>query len=152
MIEKITINKPNNNLYTTSDSRDGFLICLPEKCTYDDFIIAAKVEPNSYSSALLSRLYHGLKMSSINVDEEYRKYYSNEYKNLHHFLFWKYCIPVSISKKVLTDLHPGETVFYNTFSSGCSWTADAFIDNPTMMKTLKAIIDEVRRMYNENSK
>jgi len=152
MIEKITINERESDYYSTSDSKDGFLIILPEKCSFDDFLIAAKVEPKTYGSVLVSRLYHSLMTFSINVNDEYCKYYLKEYDNLDLFLFWKYCIPFSISKKVLAQLQPGEIVLYNTFSSGCSWTADAFIDDPIMMKTLTEIINEVRRSYRENSK
>ena len=152
MIEKITINERESEYYSTSNSRDGFLISLPEKCTFSDFLIAAKVEPHSYGSVLVSRLYHSLMALSINVNDEYCKYYLKEYDNLYFFLFWKYCIPFSISKKVLKQLQPGEIMLYNTFSSGCSWTTDAFLDDPIMMKTLTEIINEVRRMYHENSK
>jgi len=152
MIEKILINDPESKYYSNSDSKDGFLLTLPEKCTLKDFFTAAKVKPNSYGSILVSRLFHGLMTTSTNVNEEYNKYYSKEYKNLDLFLFWKYCIPLKTSKKVISELHQGEIVLYSPFSSGCSWTVQAFIDDPVMLKSLNIIIDEVRRMHYENSR
>jgi len=152
MIEKVTIKRSNNPNYQFSDLADGFLISLPKKCTLNDFLIASKVKPNSYGSIIVSRLYHALMVSSVNVKDEYSRYYSKEYENLNQFLFWKYCIPLKISKKVFADLKEGEIVLYNNFLSGCSWTVNAFIDEPTMLKTLNDILKEVREKDYENSK
>lgn len=152
MIEKISINDPESKYYSISDSKDGFLLTLPEKCTLNDFFTAAKVKPNSYGSVLVSRLFNGLMTTSTNVNDEYNKYYSKEYQNLSLFLFWKYCIPLRTSKKVLSQLRQGEIVLYSPFSSGSSWTVKAFIDDPVMLKSLNNIIDEVRGMHYENSK
>jgi len=152
MIEKILINDPESKYYSVNDSKDGFLLTLPEKCTLNDFFSAAKVTPNSYGSVLVSRLYNGLMTTATNVNDEYNKYYSKEYKNLYHFLFWKYCVPLKTSRKVISQLRQGEVVRYSSFSSGSSWTIRAFMDDPVMLKSLNIIIDEVRGMYYENSK
>lgn len=152
MIEKITINERDSQYYTYSDSRDGYLICLQENCSLDDFYTAAKVEPGSYASIIITRLYRGLMTSSVNVNEEYKKYYSKEYDNFIHFLFWKYCIPINISRKFLSQLLQGEVILYNTFSSGCSKTANVFIEDDIMFKSLNKILDEIRKMYHEDSK
>jgi hypothetical protein len=152
MIEKITINKRDNEYYTYTDSRDGFLLCIPEKCSLDDFLKVAKVQPNSYASTLVSRLFYGLVTSSENVMKEYNSYYSKEYRNLSSFLFWKYCIPIRTSNKILSQMHTDEIVLCGKFSSGCSWTAKAFIENEIMFNSLKKMLIEIRRMYHEDSK
>lgn len=152
MIEKITINKRDNEYYTYTDSRDGFLVSIPEKCSLDDFLKVTKVKPNSYASTVVSRLFHGLVTSSENVMIEYDSYYSKEYRNLSTFLFWKYCIPIRISNKILAQMHKDEILLYGKFSSGCSWTAKAFIENDVMFKSLNKILIKIRRMYLEDSK
>ncbi|MCK9591227.1 MAG: hypothetical protein M0Q91_04345 [Methanoregula sp.] len=152
MIEKILINKQKNDYYTICDARDGFLICLPTECSIRDFFTAAKVDDNSYGSIMISRLYHGLMSTSQNVVEEYKKYYSNEYESLSIFLFWKYCVPMETSEKIISQLHQNESLFYGKFSSGSSSTARAFIENEIMLKSLKKIVNEIREYYHENQK
>lgn len=152
MIKKITINKQESEYYTVSDSREGFLLCLPAKCTLNDFITAAKVESDTYASILISRLYHGLVTTSINVIEEYNKYYSMEYENLSSFLYWKYYINKKVSESFLSQLHQDDVLLYGKFSSGCSWTVNTFIDDDTMSKSLNIIINQIWSKYHENSK
>jgi len=150
MIEKIVINDRESEYYTFMDPRDGFLVCLPKNCTLREFFNATKSKPNTYSSILVERLYHGLVTVTKNITEEYDKYYSKEYKDLSEFLFWKYCIPEKISKKCISQLQHDEVLLYSTYSSGCTSTVHAFIESDVMLESLQQILLNIRRMRYES--
>lgn len=146
MIERISINESQNELYSTSDQSDGFLVCIPENITLTDFLTAARVEKDSYSANLIKRLYNGLFACSRDVCKEYRKYYSAEYESIVDFLFWKYFVPKNISRRFISQLAPNEILLYgNRFS-----IVYTFLETEIMSDSLKNIILEIRKVKHEN--
>ncbi len=65
------------------------LVLLPVNITKDKFLQNANVRKNSYFYKLLENIYIALTASTINVEEEYRNYYS-EYDNFYVFLYHKH--------------------------------------------------------------
>ena len=147
MIERISIDESQNELYSTSDQSDGFLVCIPENTTLNDFFTAARVEKDSYSASLIKRLYNGLFVSARDVCKEYQKYYSAEYESIVDFLFWKYFVPKNISRRFISQLAPHEILLYgNKFS-----IIYTFLETEIMSESLKSIISEIREKYHENT-
>jgi hypothetical protein len=50
----------------------------------------ARTLPCSYASELVMRLHHYFYGSTVDIKEEYRKYYASEYPNVESFLYHKY--------------------------------------------------------------
>lgn len=145
MIERISTNGSQNELYSTSDQSDGFLACLPENAKLSDFLTVAKVENDSYSANLIKRLYKGL-MSAQDISNEYQKYYSAEYESIVDFLFWKYFVPKNTSRQFISQLAPNEILLYgNRFS-----IVYTFLETEIMSESLKKIISEIRKSNHEN--
>lgn len=146
MIEIISINKSKNEFYSTSDQNDGFLACIPENTTLNDFLNAARVEKDSYSAGLIKRLYNGLFVSSRDVCKEYHKYYSAEYESIEDFLFWKYFVPKEISRRFISQLAPNEILLYGSRFS----IVYTFLETEIMSDSLKNIILKIRKSKHEN--
>lgn len=147
MIERISIDESQNELHSTSDQSDGFLVCIPENTTLNDFFTAARVERGSYSASLIKKLYNGLFVSARDVYKEYQKYYSIEYESIEDFLFWKYFVPKNISRQFVFQLAPNEILLYgNKFS-----IIYTFLETEIMSESLKSIISEIREKYHENT-
>lgn len=147
MIERISIDERQNELYSTINKCDGFLACIPVQTTLNDFLTVAKVENYSYSANLIKRLYNGLFISAQDVCKEYQKYYSEEYENIVDFLFWKYSIPNNISRLFISNLAPNETLLYGS-SYSIIYT---FLETEIMSESLKNIISEIRKNNHENT-
>lgn len=146
MIEKISINENQNELYSTSNKGDGFLACIPEKTKLNDFLTVARVDNDSYSANLIKRLYNGL-TSAQDVCKEYQKYYSEEYENIVDFLFWKYFVPKDTSKRFILQLAPNETLLYGSRFS----IVYTFLETEIMSESLKNFISEIRKNNYENT-
>lgn len=147
MIEKISIHENQNILYSTSDQSDGFLVCIPKNTTLNDFLTVARVENDSYSANLIKRLYNGLFTSAQDVCKEYQKYYSEEYENIVDFLFWKYFVPKNVTRRLISQLAPNETLLYGSRFS----IVYTFLENEIMSESLKNIILEIRESNHENT-
>lgn len=65
------------------------LILINKNLTKEIFIESAGVK-DGYSLSMFSRMYDSVTSELINLDEEYKKYYSFEYKSMKHFLYRKY--------------------------------------------------------------
>lgn len=146
MIERISINESQNELYSTNDQSDGFLVCIPENTTLNDFLTAARVEKDSYSGNLIKKLYNGLLVSARDVYKEYKKYYSGEYENIVDFLFWKYSVPKNVSRRFISQLAPNEILLYGSRFS----IVYTFLETEIMFDSLKNIILEIRKSSHEN--
>lgn len=147
MIEIISINKSKNEFYSTSDQSDGFLACIPENTTLNDFFTVARVKKDSYSAGLIKRLYNGFFVSARDVYKEYQKYYSIEYESIEDFLFWKYFVPKNISRRFISQLAPHEILLYGSRFS----IIYTFLETEIMSESLKSIISEIREKYHENT-
>lgn len=147
MIERISIDERQNELYSTSDQSDGFLACIPGNTTLNDFLTVAKVKDGSYSANLIKRLYNSLLTSAQDVCKEYQKYYSEEYENIVDFLFWKYFIPKDISRRFISQMAPNEILLYGDRFS----IVYTFLENEIMSDSLKNIISEIRKNNHENT-
>jgi len=65
------------------------LVLLPKNITKDKFLFFAKVKIGSYFYKRLESIYIALTSSSINLEEEYIKYYG-EYDTFKDFIYHKY--------------------------------------------------------------
>ena len=71
----------------------------------EEFLERAGVK-DGYAKEMFGALYDGIFAEALDVEELYRSYYENEYKNFEHFLSMHYCIPSSYIKmfsKVFDD-------------------------------------------------
>jgi hypothetical protein len=65
------------------------LLLINKNLTKEIFIERTGVK-DGYSLSMFSRMYDSVTSELIDVDEEYEKYYSFEYKSMEHFLYRKY--------------------------------------------------------------
>ncbi len=65
------------------------LLLINKKLTKELFIERTGVK-EGYSLSMFSRMYDSVTSELIDVDEEYKKYYSFEYETMEHFLYRKY--------------------------------------------------------------
>lgn len=67
------------------------VLLINKNLTKEIFIQKSGVE-DGYSLNMFSRMYDSLTSELIDVDREFKKYYSFEYENMEHFLYRKYNI------------------------------------------------------------
>ena len=86
----------NDNEFSNND----YLLQLRRRYSWNHFRRSAKVLQGTYSEILVKRIYSSAFVYSINLLQEYKKYYGKEYRNLNRFLFWRY----GISEEILDKL------------------------------------------------
>ena len=81
-------------------SQDHYLICLKKKYSWDSFRKLTLVVPSTYSDNFAKRLYSSVFEMADDLNQEYRKYYKNEYKDIYQFMFWRYGVSEKICKQI----------------------------------------------------
>jgi hypothetical protein len=118
---------------------DQYVIRLKQRIEKSDFIKAGQVMCGSYAEELLGRIYDCLITHSINIIDEYQKYYIEEYPDLESFLYWKYNIDKSTAASIISDLRPGDFLGYGSVYSGGDYNIGQFVreeSNLEMVNTL----------------
>src|SRR5271157_602456 len=81
-------------------NEDRYLICLRKKYSWDLFRIHVRVVPGTYSEAFAKNLYSSFFESVMDLGQEYKKYYQDEYENIYKFMFWRYGVSEEICKQI----------------------------------------------------
>lgn len=119
---------------------DKYIIRLKQWIAKSDFVKAGQVIPGSYAEELLGRIYDCLITHSINIVDEYQKYYIEEYPDLESFLYWKYSIDESTVASIISDLKPGDFLGYGSVYSGGSYNIGQFIMEESNLEAIKRIM------------
>lgn len=83
-----------------------FLIYLKRKYSWREFRKQAKVSPKTYAETFSKNIYSAIFEASIDLIQEFQKYYEFEYKNINQFLFWRHGISAEILDQ-MPDLENG---------------------------------------------
>lgn len=77
-----------------------YIIRLRKRYSWESFRNKAKVVPGTYSEVLVQRLYSSVFENSIDLEQEYKTYYKDEYENINQFMFWRYGVSDEIQKQL----------------------------------------------------
>ncbi len=120
---------------------DKYVIRLKQWIEKADFIKLGKVLPGSYAEELLGRIYDCLITYSVNIVDEYQKYYIEEYSSLESFLYWKYGINESIVASITNGLGSGEFLGYSSVNAGGDYNIGQFVGEGSNLDAIKTIIE-----------
>ncbi len=119
---------------------DQYVIRLKQRIEKSDFIKAGQVIPGSYAEELLGRIYDCLITHSINIIDEYQKYYIEEYPDLESFLYWKYNIDKSTVASIISDLRPSDFLGYGSAYSGGDYNIGHFVSEEGTLEIIHNIL------------
>ncbi len=90
------------------NDREEHIVLLPCNITEDKFLEKAEVIKNSYFYRQLKSIYNVLTKSTVDLEDEYKKYYS-EYENFYEFLYHKYPhLEEKLIKIIVNNLESGK--------------------------------------------
>ncbi|HTO16073.1 MAG TPA: hypothetical protein VLZ83_09890 [Edaphocola sp.] len=78
------------------DDFGQFFIIIDKNINKEVFLANVKAEPGTFAEDMFVRIYDSIFSELINLEEEFEKYYSVEYKSIQHFLFQKFCFPSDV--------------------------------------------------------
>lgn len=78
------------------DDFGQFFIIIDKNINKEIFLENVKVTPDSLAEDVFTRIYDSIFSELINLEEEFEKYYNVEYKNIQHFLYQKFCLPIEV--------------------------------------------------------
>lgn len=87
----------------------------------EDIFTAAGVLPKTYAAEFVESFYNYFFGQAIDLDKEYNCYYRDEYKDIFHYLYHKYCISPSSIKALTPALNAGKYIAYTRRTSGRNW-------------------------------
>jgi hypothetical protein len=73
-------------VFSSADQREHYIVSLRTSISESTFIERAGVLANSYAGRLVSRLYEGLFLTSLDLKRDFDKYYSVEYGQFANYL------------------------------------------------------------------
>jgi len=114
--------------------KDQHLICLRNKYSWDFFAKRIKIIPGTYSEAFAKKLYLSVFDTALDVNQEYSKYYRDEYENVHKFMFWKY----GVSEEICRQLPDAAQQYLAIFET--EWQIE---DDQTLKDSFVSIFNEV---------
>ena len=133
-----------------SEDKENYFVLISRDHSKSDFLRAAQVAADSLASELIERVYDCLVAHSVDIQEEYQKYYSDEYDNLGSFLYWKYNIDVDTIEQVESNLRPGQFLGYGSVYWGGDYNLGQFVMSEPGLQMIDRIFDELREMRNED--
>lgn len=89
-----------------------YLIQLNRKVSWGEFRENAKVIPETYAETYARRIYSAAFEHSIDLADEFKRYYKNEYKSFNEFLFWRY----GISEEIINQISISRTGYLTIFN------------------------------------
>lgn len=95
-----------------------YLLYFNKKYSWQHFRQKSGVAPGTYSETFAEKIYSSVFVYSIDLNEEYRTYYQDEYENINKFLFWRH----GVSEEIISQL-PLENVGYLTIAN-LPWRID----------------------------
>jgi hypothetical protein len=109
----------------------------------DEFRSAAEVIPGTYADELVERIYNCLFLYSIDLCEEFEKYYAIEYSGFGTYLFWRYEFKADIILQIVDKIEQ------KPFVAFCKEAAN-LIGDPTVISTLDNILVKLGEKSDEN--
>ncbi len=103
-------------LFHVSDYQ--YLLHLKKRYSWGKFRRKSRVAPRSYSETFTKRIYSSVFDYSVNLLEEFQKYYRDEYKNINQYLFWRH----GVSEEILDQLNDLEGSYLAIFNY--DWNLD----------------------------
>src|SRR4030065_1537559 len=109
--------KQDNILYVYKRN-SGVVIVAKHRPILEDIYNAAGVLPETYATEFVKSFYNFFLGQAIDLNEEYNCYYSDEYKDVFHYLYHKCGIRHSNIKALTPALKAGKYVAYTRRTSG----------------------------------
>lgn len=127
-------------------SRNHFLACLPRNLTREEFIAASGAK-GGLALQLVKRIYETLTVATLNLAEEYQRFYNVEYGSFEQFLYWKYDIDARVLEQIgecsLEDAYLGLGRLY-AGGDNVGWLIEG--DNPpAALEAAVTILRKLRR-------
>jgi len=113
-----------------------------------DFLNAMGVREKSFAGNLASRIYDCLIGFSIDVVDEYDRYYAKEYPDLQTFLFWKYGASKRLVKKITDAMQPGDSLRYNAQRGGDSHLIYLMLSD-SLRDSINDVLHELRKPHED---
>lgn len=95
-----------------------YVIRLQNKYSRKQFLKKCEITEETYGETFALGIYNKLFEGAIDVKNEYKKYYSDEYESIRDFMFWRYCISLESLDEVLSDI--GRSSYIGIFRDN-SW-------------------------------
>jgi hypothetical protein len=118
---------------------DLYIIHLKQKIDRYNFIKAGQVVPGSYAEELLGRIYDCLVTYSVDIIDEYQRYYIEEYSNLKSFLYWKYNIDESTIDIIISDLKAEDFLALGSAYSGGDYNIGCFVKDESNLEMINSL-------------
>lgn len=121
---------------------DQYILHLKKRIDKSSFIKNGQVLPSSYAGELLGRIYDCLITHSIDVIDEYQRYYIEEYSDLKSFLYWKYNIDESTIDSVISDLRQGDFLGFGAAYSGGDYNIGRFVEEESNLEIINSLFQQ----------
>ena len=99
--------------------RQAYLICLRRPLDEVTFLRRARTKSGTYAGDLMARLYEGIFHRSLELRQDYAKYYSVEYTSFAEYLSKRFLFPEDVTLKLIPQYSRSAGIFY--FNSGYSF-------------------------------
>lgn len=116
------------------------------KLTRSQFLLKCDVEENSFAADFMLRIYNTFFNLDIDLEDIYKKYYSEEYTGLEEFLYKKYLINIDDINLLRRNTREGEKSYYIDLLEKADYGISGII-NGELIEKINNIIMEVE---NEN--
>lgn len=92
--------------------REAFLICLDASVDEDTFLRRGKVRSGTYAGELLSKLHDAIFRQSLQLDRDYREYYSIEYPTFAEYMHKRFLLRGKPIEDVSAEFGLGKRIIY----------------------------------------
>ncbi len=95
---------------------EAYMLCLPALVDQRTFLQRAKVKPGSYAGELMANLHEGIFGRSLELKQDFAKYYAIEYVSFDKYLRKRFLLSSEVAGKVgkefsrsrqIIHFHPG---------------------------------------------
>ena len=113
------------------------------KCYKERFLKKAKVKEYSYAWNLMSRIYDSIILNTVDLKEEYRKYYVEEYSSFELFLYNKYLIEYDELEYFEDYKNDKYTIYFGDLKNNDGYELERLIqENPKLIEKINKLFKE----------
>ncbi|QNK85587.1 hypothetical protein HOO31_02985 [Aliarcobacter cryaerophilus] len=121
------------------------LVILPKNISKEKFLSHAKVREGSYFYKRLENVYIALTSSTINLEDEYMKYYS-EYDTFADFIYYKYpYLDDNVRNTILDMINTKKYIFLRGYFFELS-----DYNLRTIMEHTEEFLEKINKLLKEN--
>lgn len=113
----------------------SYIIRFEKKYTEKQFLRYCNVTKDTYGENFALEIYNTVIGHAIDIRQEFKKYYSCEYKSIQDFLFWKYYVPDTYFDEIFKNYK--NSTFIGIFKD-YSWFHDE--DGDLMTETILSLL------------